>query len=200
MEGIHMKKKILLMLSACVIVLSMTSCTIPNMSTSQTNGETESQVADSTPESTGSEQKSSQDSSKKTEKKTYAIGETWTVDGQWSVTVNSVTETSDRNQFSEKTPNAVYVVDYTYTNIGYESEYMDGLYISLDDGIVDSAGVMGYSYPGDIVNYPQAAPVGATCNAQACIGVDNPGSFKINFSQYDGNNEKHSAVFDVAVQ
>ena len=44
---------------------------------------------------------------------------------------------------------------------------------------MDSTGKMGYSYPGDVTKYAQSVPVGAFCEAQACIGVDNPGSFKI---------------------
>lgn len=130
----------------------------------------------------------------------YRIGETWVVEGQWKVTVDSVEETSDRNEYSDKTPEAVYIVTYTYENLGYESDFMDGLYVNLEDGIVDNAGKMGYSYPGDITLYPQETPVGAVCEAQACIGVDNPGSFQINFYQYDGNEEKQSAVFEIEVK
>lgn len=136
-------------------------------------------------------------------KNVYGIGDTWTVDGQWSLTINSVTPSNYRNEFSDKTPAAVYNIDYTYTNIGYEdpNEIADGLYLSLDLGsIVDSAGIMGYSYPGDVTSYPQAAPVGATCNAQACIGVDNAGNFTIRMTQYDGNNEKQSAQFNIVVE
>ena len=61
-------------------------------------------------------------------------------------------ETKDRNEYSDKNPAAVYVVTYTYENIGYVDEdgIMDGLYVSLEDGIVDSTGKMGYSYPGDV--------------------------------------------------
>ena len=62
---------------------------------------------------------------------TLRVGDTWTVDGQWSVTVNSVEETQERNQYSDKTPAAVYIVTYTYENIGYKDEYGDGLFISL---------------------------------------------------------------------
>lgn len=127
----------------------------------------------------------------------YKIGETWVVENQWKVTVNSVEETSDRNEYSDKQPAAVYILNYTYENIGYEDDYMDGLFISLDTGIVDSAGKMGYSYPGNVSAYAQETPVGASCQAQVCIGVDNPGNFKINFSAYDGNSEKQSAVFNI---
>lgn len=83
-------------------------------------------------------------------------------------------ETKDRNEYSDKNPAAVYVVTYTYENIGYVDE----------DGIVDSTGKMGYSYPGDVTKYAQSVPVGAFCEAQACIGVDNPGSFRMTRVSY----------------
>lgn len=145
--------------------------------------------------------KSDNSSTQKETQKTYDMNETWTVDDQWELTITGVTETQDRNQFSEKTAAAVYIVNYTYKNIGYEDEVgiMDGLFFDLSDGIVDATGVMGYSYPGDIVDYAQETPIGATCNAQACIGVDNPGDFKINVTKYDGHGNKQSASFQIVV-
>lgn len=74
-------------------IIALTACGIASRKTG--NGDTPGQMA--VPE--------------KTE---FAIGETWTVDGQWSLTVLGVTETTDRNEFSEKTPAAVYIVDYVY--------------------------------------------------------------------------------------
>lgn len=134
------------------------------------------------------------------ENATYKIGETWVVDGQWELTITGVRTTDDRNEFSDKTPSAVYIVDYTYKNIGYESDIMDGLFISLDDMIVDNAGKMGYSYPNTVPNVPKETPVGATCDAQVCIGVENPGSFTLSITQLDGNREKQSATFEVEVK
>lgn len=135
-----------------------------------------------------------------TNQEEYKIGETWTVPGQWSLTINSVEETADRNQYEEKQPGAVYIVTYTYENLGYEDDVMNGLFLGLESGnIVDSAGKMGYSYPGDVTLYAQETPVGATCEAQACIGVDNAGSFKIHFSNYDGTDTEQSAVFNVEI-
>ena len=55
-----------------------------------------------------------------TNQEEYKIGETWTVPGQWSLTINSVEETADRNQYEEKTTGRVYIVTYTYENLGYE--------------------------------------------------------------------------------
>lgn len=129
----------------------------------------------------------------------YQIGETWKVKGLWTLKINSVEETSDRNEFSDKKPKAVYIVTYTYKNLGYKSDIMDGLYLSINDKVVDAKGKMGYSYPGDVAYYPQETPIGATCKAQVCIGVDNPGSFKLYVDEYGNNYDKHSAVFNVKV-
>lgn len=129
---------------------------------------------------------------------TYKIGETWAVDGQWLVTVTGVTETSERNQYSEKDPGAVYIVDYTYTNVGYVKEDRDGLFLDLEGAIVDSAGIIGDTYPNSYT-YPSETPVAATCNAQLCICVENPGDFKIVYSKLDGNNQRQTATFEIAV-
>lgn len=176
-----MKKKILAFILGVLAVLSLCACGDTGADTSQED-------------SSGQDQKQE-------EKKEFGVGETWTVEGQWTMTVTSVEEVQERNEFSEKNPGAVYIVNYTYTNIGYEDEdgIMDGLYIGMEDTIVDAAGTMGYSYPGDTTSYAQETPVGATCNAQACIGVDNPGAFKITVMQYDGHGEKQSATFNLNV-
>ena len=129
-----------------------------------------------------------------------AIGETWTVDGQWSLTVTGVRESERRNQYFGKNPEKVYIVEYTYTNLGYEDEYMDGLYITLDDMVVDSAGLMGYDYPGDIKNYPKPLAVGETIKAESCIGVEHGGDMRITIVKYDGNKNKQKETFLVKVQ
>lgn len=132
---------------------------------------------------------------------TYNMGQTWTVPGQWKFTINSVTEMSERNPYSSLEPEAVYLVDYTYENIGYTSTYFDGLYMSL--GLyryIDSQGYTGYTYPNSPTYYPEKIPVGAKCRAQECIGVNHRGNFKIYVDEYAGNSyTKYSAVFNVTV-
>ena len=44
---------------------------------------------------------------------------------------------------------------------------------------------MGYSYPGDVNYYPQETPGGATCKAQACIGVWHSGNLQLVVSNTD---------------
>lgn len=187
-----MKKIFALLLAAMMLFALLTAC----------GGSGNTKSTDDEKESTASvTDEGKKEEKEKKEKTSFKIGETWTVDGQWELTVNSVEETQDRNEFSDKDPAAVYIVNYSYTNLGYEDEdgIMDGLYLDIEDSIVDSAGTMGYSYPGNINQYPQQTPVGATCNAQACIGVDNAGDFKINVSTYDGKSNKQTATFELSV-
>lgn len=175
-----MKKRVLALILGGLATLSLCSC------------------GDTGADAPQGEDTSKQEQNEKTE---FGIGETWTVEGQWTLTVTGVEEVQERNEFSEKNPGAVYIVNYTYTNIGYEDEdgIMDGLYIDMEDTVVDVAGTMGYSYPGDVTSYARETPVGATCNAQVCIGVDNPGDFKITVTKYDGNGKKQSAMFNLTV-
>lgn len=144
----------------------------------------------------------SETASQSSDQDVYEIGDTWEVSGQWRLTVNSVEEMTERNEYADTDPAAVYLISYTYENIGYEDAngIMDGLFIDLSEGIVDAAKKMGYSYPGDLVDYPQEVPVGASCDAQSCIGVDNAGDFEIHFSSYDGNSVEQSAVFSFSVE
>ena len=195
-----MKKKLFVLLLASTLALSSSSSVFADKKDDKI-AELEKQVTEmqQTIDKLQRQLDEAQISSESTSQDTYKIGETYVVEGQWKITVNSITATDDRNEYSDKNPAAVYLVTYTYENLGYDDDIMNGLYISLDDGIVDSAGKMGYSYPGDISMYPQETPVGASCQAQACIGVDNAGSFKINFYNYDGNGQKQSAVFEIDV-
>ena len=131
------------------------------------------------------------------------VGETWTVDGQWSMTITGVSATDERNEFNLRNPAAVYVVDYEYTNLGYQEEPTDdseaaadnGLLIVVDNLVVDSAGMMGYSYPTTIGTVPETIPIGETCHAQECIGVDNPGDFRLTVSVYDSEGNKQMQKF-----
>lgn len=136
------------------------------------------------------------------ESKEYGLGETWTVDGQWSLTVNSVSTTDYRNEFSEKAPAQVLIINYVYENIGYEDDFMDGLFFDLENGqIVDSDGFMGYSYPGEITDYAKETPVGAKCKAQSCIGLDSESAeVKIILSKYDGTGTEHTATFILPIE
>lgn len=131
----------------------------------------------------------------------FNLGQTWTVPGQWKITINYATEMSERNPYSDKNPVAVYLIDYTYENIGYTDDMMDGLFISLGiERVIDSNGYAGYDYPNSPTYFPQCIPVGAKCHAQSCIAVDHKGPLKVYIDNYAGNSyTKYSAIFNVPI-
>ena len=136
---------------------------------------------------------------------TLSVGDTWTVDGQWKLTIDSVSTTSDRNQFADENPQQVVIITYSYENLGYESDFMDGLYFDLsqngDASVVDANGEMAISYPGDITKYPQETPIGAKCTgAQACIGLMNTSdTITMTIKKYDGNSNSQSVKCNLKV-
>ncbi|MDF2950771.1 MAG: putative rane protein [Anaerocolumna sp.] len=142
------------------------------------------------------------DSNKPVANKTYAIGETWTVDGLWSLTFDSVTVTDDRNPYSDKNPDQVVILNYTYENIGYKGSFMD-LYISSSNmNIIDEKGEVASTYPADTSVYPKETPVGAKCvGAQEAYGLNNESSIiKVYVEMYDANYNTYEAVFELKVE
>lgn len=130
----------------------------------------------------------------------YRIGDTWEVAGQWRLTITGVTESFERNEYSDKNPVAVYIVSFKSENIGFKEEYSDGLWFVLNDNIVDSNGEMGYDYPISVTNYQQETPVGAHCNAECVVAVEHRGSFTLNITKYDGNDVRQTAQFFIETQ
>jgi hypothetical protein len=133
-----------------------------------------------------------------------SAGEKWIVDGQWEFTINSVKTTKERNQFSDKKPAQVVIINYSYKNLGYSSKYMD-LYFS-NFTVVDEKGEVADSYPANITSYPKQTPIGASCsNAQIAYGLANTSStITIQIEEYtsnaSGSNIKEKATFKVQVQ
>ena len=133
------------------------------------------------------------------EEKNLTIDDTWEVPGLWKVKINSIKATDDRNEFEERQPAQVFVLNYTYENLGYEGDSMD-LYI-IPDRYMDDSRKMGYDYPGDRTLYPEELPIGGVVDAEAVFGVDNETkTVKIFFEQYDDDNNNHEVIFEIPVE
>ena len=108
----------------------------------------------------------------KEENKTYDLNEEVTVEtfnSKYTIVINSISEMTERNQFSDKNPAQVFLIDYTYKNISG-----DELYISeMNFQILDEQNEIGYTYPNSVTNYPQSIPEGATCKAQMILAINN---------------------------
>lgn len=142
------------------------------------------------------------DSNKPVAKKTYKLGETWTVDGLWTLTFNSVTTTKERNQYSDHKPGQVVILDYTYENLGYETEYLDLFISHLNFKVVDGNGNVASSYPISTQNYPLETPVGAKCvGAQEPFGlVEESDKIIVYVEIFDQDYNEYKATFELDVK
>ncbi len=101
----------------------------------------------------------------------YSVGDiiqVQTADGEYTISINSVKKTTNRNQFADIDPASVYIIDYTYSNVNME----EPLYISeLNFRIIDSHGFMAFTYPADTNKYPQDVIEGAKSTAEMAYGT-----------------------------
>lgn len=204
-----MRKKFVTMMIAGILATSMTACSNNSSemdSLKRENKELKAQIAELEKkvqqEETSDFSDSDLESKQEEQNKVYGLNETWTVDGLWSLTFTSVTQTEERNQYSDKTPAQVVYLNYDYENLGYQSDIQD-LYISTNSfQIIDSAGVIAETYPLTSTTYPQQVPVGAKCiGAQECIALTNASDkIKVIVSLYDNNYTEHTATFELPIQ
>ena len=117
--------------------------------------------------------------------KMLEIGKTWTVEDQWSLTINSITKTDERtdSNFSYYDVAEVYIIDYSYTNINYSqvdiTNGKEGLRFLFTDRIFDFDGVQcGYYNLSGIKDSEYILP-GETVNCQEAIAVSKPGGFRL---------------------
>lgn len=159
----------------------------------------------------GSDNTNTSTSSSQTSQKniqTLKVGDTWTVDGQWSLTIHSVTPTSNRNPYSDKNPAQVFLVTFSYQNIGYYNNFYneDKLFFDLepngDATYVDSNGELAYTYPADQTGYAQETPQGAKCtNAQAVVAVNNiSNTLTMTLEKNDSNGNKQTVKYILDVK
>ncbi|MCO7151880.1 hypothetical protein [Vagococcus lutrae] len=136
---------------------------------------------------------------KKDEKIVYKQDEWWEVDGQWRLKVNNVTTTDERNQFSDKEPAQVVIIDYTYENLGYESDFQD--LFMIPEKVIDSQKKMAEPYPASGKGDPQPTPPGAmTENATYVYGLNNEGGpITIIFEEYDNDSNLQKATFEIDI-
>lgn len=127
----------------------------------------------------------------------FTVGETWTIDGLCDLTVTGVKQikNSDPDRVAAK-----YLVDYTYTNYGYHTETSDGIYISIDEIILDSAGTMGYRFPAEVKTPPISAPLGESRKAQCCVGLEHVGPFQLTVNIYDANFNTYTARLNLSAE
>lgn len=148
---------------------------------------------------TNSNNSSTSQNTNKEETKTYGLNEEITINvsgNEYVLTITGIQEMKERNQFSEKTPAQVFLIDYTYKNISSE----DTIYISdMNFKIIDEQGEIGDTYPNDTERSPQNITEGVTCKSQMVLCVNNESS-KVKLQYFDNMfNSKPDATFELDI-
>lgn len=132
----------------------------------------------------------------------YGPGETWTVDGDFSLTFTAANETDFRNEFAEKNPGQVVVLSYDYTNIGHEKDVMDLYISSVSFYVIDESGEIAETYPVTGIAYPQEIPIGASSlGAQEAFGLKNASREVMVYVEIYGNDYvPYEAYFKLPIQ
>ncbi|MGL6057256.1 MAG: DUF4352 domain-containing protein [Culicoidibacterales bacterium] len=116
-------------------------------------------------------------------KSTFSIGEQIVIEtskGEYKLTITGITETDDRNQFSDKQADRVVIIDYAYENVSQE----DDLYISdMSFKAYDANGTALSTYPATI-EYPQSVGIGRNTSAQMAFALNNETN-EIELEYYD---------------
>jgi hypothetical protein len=132
----------------------------------------------------------------------YGPGETWTVDGDFSVTFTAANETDFRNEFADTSPAQVIVLSYDYSNIGHEKDVMDLYISSVSFYVIDESGEIAETYPVTGITYPQEVPIGASSlGAQEAFGLKNASREVMVYVEIYGNDYvPYEAYFILPVQ
>lgn len=104
----------------------------------------------------------------------YGLNEEVTIktsSSEYTLKITGIKETYERNEFSEKNPAQVFIIDYEYVNVKGSS-----LYISdMDFKIIDADSEIGDTYPVDYT-YPKSVTEGVKCKASMALCVYNRSS------------------------
>lgn len=113
--------------------------------------------------------------------KVYTIGDRILFDDEYALTIISVKETDERNEFSEKEVEQVLIIEYLYENLNSDDE----IYISeMEFKLVDEGGNMMDTYPVEATHTSVYTPKGAKTLASFAVGTASE-SGKIDMHYYD---------------
>ena len=108
----------------------------------------------------------------KEKEKIYTTGEsvTYTKNNKdlFRFTVDSVTSTDERNEISDKTPEQVVIIHYSYENIDNEDEIY---FSSINFKVIDEGNNVCETYPASVDVYPQEAPAGTKSEGEEAYGL-----------------------------
>ena len=102
------------------------------------------------------------------EERIYSVGDRIVFDDKYALTIVGVTETAERNEFSEKEVDQVLIIEYQYENLNSNEE----IYISeMEFKLVDEGGNMMDTYPVEVHHMAEYTPKGTKTLASFAVGT-----------------------------
>ena len=149
---------------------------------------------DSGAETSNNPSGTSENSSTENTKKSYGLNEDVYItnsSGEYKFKITGISETSDRNEFSDKVVNRVIIISYEYENISLEDD------LSIDDWnfkIYDKDNNVMETYPVD-TKYGDSIGQGRKATATVAYALNNDSNY-IEVEYYDNMfNSKSDCVF-----
>lgn len=136
------------------------------------------------------------------ESRSYAIGETWVVENQWSLTFTKVTRHTFCNRFDD---GAGYkdclILTYDYSNLGYTGSIQDLFFSSVSFDVYDATGEATETYPCTHTANPKVCSVGTKCTgAQQAYKLKNTGdTITVHVEYYTSDHKREKAVFKLKI-
>lgn len=167
------KKTALVFLLSSIVCFFISIMMSPSEPTTEKVGETESSDSESASSDLEEENNDSEIQATAAAEETYKVGDVIqisTYNGSYSFTITGISETSDRNEFSDIQADRVVVIDYEYENIDVPEE----LYISdMNFKAYDADNNALETYPADI-KYADSISAGRKTTGQMAFALNNP--------------------------
>lgn len=149
-------------------------------------------------------------SSKKSRKKedkiaTLKVGEVWEVEGEWKFTIDSIERTVRRNNYRENIPADVFIITYSYENIGYfksDSMFAGELSFYLENNIIlDEKGERAYKYSLQVNEKLGWLDKGEKCEGtQICMAVKNKSNkLTVQIKQLDSDSNTREVIYELEI-
>lgn len=127
----------------------------------------------------------------KQEEKVYGVGDIYKYKDDYSLKIDSVKTTKERNQFEDKKAKEVVIITYTYENLNSDKDlFID----SMAFKVYDADGNAVDTYPANIEKMPEAVSKGRKCTAQMAYAVNSGDTLELEY--YDNMfNSKKDTIF-----
>lgn len=136
--------------------------------------------------SSSSSEEGGKEESKKVEETVYGVGDTFNYKDEYTIKINSVKTTKERNQFADEKVKNVVIINYTYENLNKD----DDLFVdTISFKAYDSEGNAVDTYPAD-VKMPKGISKGKKCTAEMAFGVNEGDTIELEYLDNMFNSKK----------